>query len=359
VRNFGSVGHNPLADSDHDGLSDQDEYRLGTDPNNPDTDGDGVPDGRDGWPNDDLVNVPPLPEYSYAVIDLGPGVARIINSQNQIVGTFPNSTVSGFFWDRGTRQNALNAAPIDLNDFGVILYSHDTTLHPPGADDHLLGFDPNITWSHLSSYFATALSNSGRVTMVYATFGSGPGGAVFTAGMVPFGGGAISFLRKPPDSNDRVLTLADKYYHGFRNTWETMASEPCPTPDNPSATCPIFGTLYDNTTGLDDAVYPVTINNDDQVLGDCTNFEGLDIFGYPVLHSPEPPSSISIVIWSGQHAEVVAQEGPEAWATDLSDDGVVAGFNGDSLQVLWLKSDNGWQQDILPGLYGCRNLTHP
>jgi hypothetical protein len=37
-------------DSDNDGLSDQDEANLGTDPNNPDTDGDGVPDGQDQDP---------------------------------------------------------------------------------------------------------------------------------------------------------------------------------------------------------------------------------------------------------------------------------------------------------------------
>ncbi len=34
-----------LADTDGDGLSDAQEWRLGTDPNNPDTDGDGMPDG--------------------------------------------------------------------------------------------------------------------------------------------------------------------------------------------------------------------------------------------------------------------------------------------------------------------------
>src|SRR5690606_7645493 len=37
-------------DSDNVGLSDQDEANLGTDPNNPDTDGDGMPDGQDPDP---------------------------------------------------------------------------------------------------------------------------------------------------------------------------------------------------------------------------------------------------------------------------------------------------------------------
>jgi hypothetical protein len=44
--NSSSVG----PDRDHDGLSDDDEARLLTDPDNPDTDGDGCPDGLDDAP---------------------------------------------------------------------------------------------------------------------------------------------------------------------------------------------------------------------------------------------------------------------------------------------------------------------
>lgn len=41
-------------DSDNDGLSDRREQALGTDPNNPDTDGDGIRDGRDDSDGDGL-----------------------------------------------------------------------------------------------------------------------------------------------------------------------------------------------------------------------------------------------------------------------------------------------------------------
>ncbi|WP_255148860.1 thrombospondin type 3 repeat-containing protein [Halorarius halobius] len=41
-----AVGNASLVDSDGDGLGDRQERRLGTDPNDPDTDGDGL---RDGW----------------------------------------------------------------------------------------------------------------------------------------------------------------------------------------------------------------------------------------------------------------------------------------------------------------------
>ncbi|MBI3495479.1 hypothetical protein HY065_02540 [Candidatus Berkelbacteria bacterium] len=36
-----------VLDSDHDGLSDDEERALGTDPHNPDTDGDGLSDGQE------------------------------------------------------------------------------------------------------------------------------------------------------------------------------------------------------------------------------------------------------------------------------------------------------------------------
>jgi hypothetical protein len=56
--NFGSSPSNltcsladVLRDSDHDGWTDQEEARLGLDPKNPDTDGDGIPDGQDTCPD--------------------------------------------------------------------------------------------------------------------------------------------------------------------------------------------------------------------------------------------------------------------------------------------------------------------
>src|SRR5258708_37296176 len=37
----------PFEDPDHDGLTNLQEFQLGTDPNNPDTDGDGLTDGQE------------------------------------------------------------------------------------------------------------------------------------------------------------------------------------------------------------------------------------------------------------------------------------------------------------------------
>lgn len=45
IRNFGYVGQDPNGDPDTDGLTNLQEYQLGTNPNNADTDDDGMPDG--------------------------------------------------------------------------------------------------------------------------------------------------------------------------------------------------------------------------------------------------------------------------------------------------------------------------
>lgn len=46
----GSCSDDPMSDRDGDGLSDQQEALFGTDPDNPDTDGDDIPDGQDPEP---------------------------------------------------------------------------------------------------------------------------------------------------------------------------------------------------------------------------------------------------------------------------------------------------------------------
>ena len=47
LRHFGYIGVDPNADPDHDGVSNIGEYRVGTDPLNPDSNGNGLYDGAE------------------------------------------------------------------------------------------------------------------------------------------------------------------------------------------------------------------------------------------------------------------------------------------------------------------------
>jgi uncharacterized delta-60 repeat protein len=72
-----------VLDSDGDGFTDDEEAALGTDPTNPDTDGDGIPDGQDvDWIQD---SVTALPTSAFA----GPGhetaIVKVLNDVEELV----------------------------------------------------------------------------------------------------------------------------------------------------------------------------------------------------------------------------------------------------------------------------------
>jgi alpha-tubulin suppressor-like RCC1 family protein len=75
IQYFGNIGENPNADDDSDGLTNLQEYQLGTNPTDPDTDSDGIPDGwevahrldplnyDDAWDDSDSDGYPNIFEF--------------------------------------------------------------------------------------------------------------------------------------------------------------------------------------------------------------------------------------------------------------------------------------------------------
>ena len=125
-KNFGAIGQNHYADDDRDGLTNRQEYEFGTDPHNPDSDGDGVLDGQDGWAKDPEFSPPRLPDFHYALIDLGPGTANALNNNNDVVGTVPPAGFSqpqGFLWKQGQRTPLGEYSMHDINDSGEMIGS--------------------------------------------------------------------------------------------------------------------------------------------------------------------------------------------------------------------------------------------
>ena len=74
-----------LDDPDGDGLCNLDEYLSNSDPNNPDTDGDGVSDGTDAVPFDARFKFERAPVPQYAMIDLGPGTVVDTNEDDAVL----------------------------------------------------------------------------------------------------------------------------------------------------------------------------------------------------------------------------------------------------------------------------------
>ncbi|PIS38586.1 MAG: hypothetical protein COT35_00070, partial [Nitrospirae bacterium CG08_land_8_20_14_0_20_52_24] len=94
-------------DKDGDGLNNEDEALLGTDPNNPDTDGDAIPDG---WEVTNQLN--PLADDSL----LDPDQDNLTNLEEYQIGTDPNNPdTDGDSISDGSDNCSLTANPDQLN----------------------------------------------------------------------------------------------------------------------------------------------------------------------------------------------------------------------------------------------------
>ena len=167
-------------DTDGDGLTNAEELALGTVPNNPDTDGDGVFDAADGWPLHPQLAPARVPAVKYAVIDLGEGFATALNNHGDVVGTNGQSPLEAMLWKTGQPPVALGfltgdssayriSAATAINDDGIVVgratYSWDPVVgtdypNPPIYNQLLTQFDhlQNITYGGTPTLSGGALA---------------------------------------------------------------------------------------------------------------------------------------------------------------------------------------------------------
>ena len=250
-------------DADGDGLTNAEEIAAGTDPNNPDSDGDGVPDGLDGWPLDPDLHPPRLPAASYALIDLGParsdtglfgsvysGVAKaaVINNRGQVV---INNTNGSSLWEGGSLSYLGAFSTAAINDQGTILGGEFTTdieddyffksFTLAGGSKTYLRYTgvrpadpPNTQERNRYSPFALALNTTEAIV------GTAYEWDTIRAAFWASSGQNGSFdLGNLPDENDKVY----------------------PNPSDPTMPG------WDNTRGLDDVAVAESINSAGQIVG--------------------------------------------------------------------------------------------
>jgi len=130
----------PDGDWDQDGLTNAEELRYRTDPYNPDTDGDGVPDGEDGWALIPELAPKRIDASRYVLVALKENARGLhINNKGQVISQ--NLAGYTFNFHDGGAITELPSSVIgvrDLNDHGKVLVS----TYDPNLDYLLSG-----TWS--------------------------------------------------------------------------------------------------------------------------------------------------------------------------------------------------------------------
>jgi alpha-tubulin suppressor-like RCC1 family protein len=94
------VGLDPDADEDQDGLGLREEWLSGGDPNFPDTDADGVLDGADAVVNDADLKFARTPLPAYTILDLGPAY-QVIAVNDAMQVVYWDENGHSMLWDNG------------------------------------------------------------------------------------------------------------------------------------------------------------------------------------------------------------------------------------------------------------------
>jgi len=130
-----AVSTKPDEDPDGDGLTNQEEAEMGANPWNPDTDGDGVPDGQDGWAGgsdpalEKCLAPKRLPKPHFATIDMGEGYCGLLSNAGTAVIINASSDLQKpySFWKDGTLTVIASPDPgkhimaLDMSSQGDVL----------------------------------------------------------------------------------------------------------------------------------------------------------------------------------------------------------------------------------------------
>lgn len=141
-----------LADTDGDGLSDNDEFSIyGSNPTLADTDGDGLNDSGQGWVSSTIVVAPvnPLKPYPYdnalvygdyegLVMETARGMAFKQTLRLTNKGAFTGSTLRGFDADTAF-SGAFTNGSYDATDKGIFSEVHMSMIHQGGNTFYIQG----------------------------------------------------------------------------------------------------------------------------------------------------------------------------------------------------------------------------
>ena len=361
-QHFNRIGVDPNGDDDGDGLSNAQEYALNTDPSNPDSDGDGVPDGTDGWPLDPDLHPQRLPEYNYAVIDLGAGLAVGINNKNEVVG---DASGHPFIWKEGVRRELPvredGDYAVGINDNGAALFNGANAPPELWLGDHfaeigvnadsqrrVFGWDPNIIWQYVDLFFLVGINNPGQLGgSCWATWSGSPDRARLKSWPMFWNNSYThpTLLFGAVDANDRELQVNDNQDWGWRANYNDDISKFD------------FHGHYDNRRGLDNTGVITGMNNVGQLIGNVQHGQDYNGGGFPVSHVDGPlldQSFTEVTLWTNGQAEGLARS-PYKVATGINDDGVIVGrdviFDSPGFPVnhtlLWVKVDGTWKEKDL------------
>ena len=347
IAHFGSAGQDPAADPDGDGLTNAQEMEEGTDPNNRDSDNDGVPDGQDAVPLDGDIKMRRYPvPAAYAVVDLGDLMPRGLNNKGQVVCQMGDSQFC--VWSQG-KTYVCDAFPPHSGWDEYYIYNE--VFDVVGIDDNsTVYFTDNIAYE---TPYAEGAS------LIYSVHFNGTGydDPVCIGDNVPYqtqqtlacvspGGCAIGYNQtscswSPDLPGDGATVRLQNWgvnacvYGSFLDGNDTIFMD---------------GNIsLDNRPGYDDYSSGYGVNDFAEVIGTCigSSEQSIAALYRPLQHNP----TIQTVVWRNG-SPVSLGTGALPYLVSINNLHIISGtISYGAGASLWL-GDLNWKQKALPLLRG-------